>query len=125
MNTTNTPTTRPYSGQDAPWLDRQWFDQRPNRQYRLRPTHKSELSHFSGCTHVLVQKITTFDRLRQPLSLLAVPTPMKAKLQSEAAIDPELDSVLGEIFAELRTKQALHLGRAVRRGLEKARAAAA
>jgi hypothetical protein len=123
MITSNTPSDRPYYADDAAWLDSQWFQERPERQYRLRPMHRSEFNEFGGSTHILVQKITSFERQRQPLSLLAVPPRMQALLQGDLPLAPDLDAVLGEMFAALLTGRTFDLRQVMRSAREKYEAA--
>lgn len=109
----------PYFADDAPWMDSQWFAARPERQYRLRPPHRSEYANFGGSTHILVQKISTVERQRLPVSLLAVPANIKALLQSDSPVAVDTDSVLAEMFFALLTGRTFNLRRIVRVGLEK------
>lgn len=109
---------RTYFADDAPWMDAQWFAQRPERQYRLRPMHPSEYSSFGGSTHILVQKVCSVERQRLPVSLLAVPADIKTLLQSDLPFEPDTDAVLAEMFVVLLTGQTFDLRRIVRNGLE-------
>lgn len=110
-----------YFADDAPWKDAQWFAQRPERQYRLRPMHPSEFDSFGGCTHILVQKISTRERQRVPMTLLAVPANIKARLQSDLPVAPDTDAVLAEIFISVLTGRRFELRSVVQDGLEKFR----
>jgi hypothetical protein len=44
-------------GTDTPWVtdDRQWFQQRPQRSFRIRPVHTGEWLD-TRCTHVLIKQ---------------------------------------------------------------------
>ena len=111
-------TNRPYYDHDAPWRDAQWFSERPERQYRLRPMYPSEYNSFGGSTHILVKKIGSIERQRLPVLLLAVPAYIKARLQSDSPVAPDIEAVLAEMFVAVLTGRTLDLRRVLRNGLE-------
>ena len=111
----------PYFSPDAPWEDRQWFDLRPERAYRLRAMQPSEFPTFGGSTHVVVQKIDTHERMRVPVTLLGIPPGLKELLEGDGAQEHRLDAVLAEIFAAALSGRSVELGRLIQAGVEKAR----
>lgn len=114
---------RNFSSTDAPWADRQWFDLRPERAYRLRDVQPDEVQAFGGSSHIIVQKISANERMRVPVTLLGIPSGLKELLKGDGERADQLDAVLSECFAAALSGRAVELGRAIRAGLKKARLA--
>lgn len=103
---------QPYSSTDAPGQDRQWFDVRPERAYRLRAVQPSEFQTFGGSTHVVVRKLE-HERERVPVTLLGIPPRLKALLEADDAQSSGLDEVLAGLFAAALSGRSVDLGRVI------------
>lgn len=110
----------PYSSSDAPWVDRQWFDLRPERAYRLRAIHTSELQTLGQGSHIVVQKMAS-ERARVPVTLLGIPPRLIALLEGDGAQERVLDAVLAEIFAAALSGRSIDLGRAIRAAIHRSK----
>ena len=102
---------RCYSDESPEWLDRQWFDKRPNRTRRLRPIHPTEIFAFPGASHVLVCKVNLGTRLRIPMVASQTPAEFVKKLCNDRDDAAVIDAQLAWISCKALPANPLDLGR--------------
>lgn len=110
-----------FSEYDIQHKDRQWFDLRPAREYRLRPIHASDFQNVGCGTHVIIQCISKYDRARVPVTLLGIPPALMQLLEQGSSPEHSLDSVLADMFEAAQAGRSLDLGRLLRAHIKRAR----
>ena len=112
------PTT--YDEFSPSWLDRQWFDLRADRSYRMRQPMLIEIAQFGDCTHIVVVKVGPRDRMRIPVTFQVKQhgrTELLDILCGDTANPAILDLILAELVLAIQHQEKIDLSEIFRRAV--------